>query len=389
MREITIKSKLPDVGTTIFTVMSQMALEHNAINLSQGFPDFNAPPELLDLVSKFMNEGKNQYSPMTGVPSLREQIKKKVDQLYGCQISGDDEITVTSGATDALFTAITACIHPGDEVIMFDPAYDSYEPAVTLNGGSSIHIPLTEGNYQIDWQRVKDKITHKTRLIIINSPHNPTGSVLAEEDLKTLTELTRDTNIYILSDEVYEHIIFDGVQHQSVLSYPELRSRAFVVSSFGKTYHATGWKIGYCIAPPNLSKEFRKVHQFVSFCSITPNQLALAEYMERRPEHTSELSGFYQKKRDLFCNLLADTNFTFTPAQGTYFQLANYERISSMDDISFSEYLTRKTGVAVIPVSVFYDKSPQTRVIRFCFAKEETTLRQAAEKLRGLEQKMD
>jgi methionine aminotransferase len=379
-----LETKLPKVGTTIFTVMSQLAVQHGAVNLGQGFPDFDGPSALRDAVTRHMNEGRNQYAPMTGVPRLREQIALKCERCYGRKPSADTEITVTSGATEALFAAIAAVVHPGDEVIVLDPCYDSYEPAIELQGGRAVHVPLRLPDFSVDWQRVRDAISSRTRMILINSPHNPAGSALAQSDLDTLAEILRGTRVLVLADEVYEHIIFDGLLHQSVLRHAELAARSFVVSSFGKTYHCTGWKVGYCVAPPALSAEFRKVHQYLTFATFTPAQWALADVLEAMPEHYLELPAFYQAKRDRFRALLEGTRFKLQPVAGAYFQLADYSAISQQDDLSFCEWLTREKGVAAIPVSAFYETPPDARLIRFCFAKTDATLQQAAERLRGL-----
>lgn len=379
-----IESKLPKVGTTIFTVMSQLAAEHKAVNLGQGFPDFDGPPALREALARHMAEGKNQYAPMTGVPRLREQIALKTERLYGRKVDVDREITVTSGATEALFAAIAAVVRPGDEVIVLDPCYDSYEPAIELQGARAVHVPLRLPGFGVDWQRVKDAITPRTRLLIINSPHNPTGAVLEASDLTTLADLLRNTGILVLSDEVYEHIIFDDRLHQSVLRHPELAERSFVVSSFGKTYHCTGWKIGYCVAPAALSAEFRKVHQFLTFCTFNPGQWAFADILEQDPRHYLELGAFYQKKRDRFRELLAGSRFELLPVAGAYFQLAEYSAISDRDDLSFCRSLAEEVGVAAIPVSAFYEEPPALRVIRFCFAKSDETLARAAARLCGV-----
>jgi methionine aminotransferase len=378
---INIDSKLPHVGTTIFTVIGELANRHNAINLGQGFPDFSAPPALLDRVDYHIQHGHNQYAPMAGVASLREAIAAKVGQSYGRVVSPDNEVTVTPGATAALYCAITACVRPGDEVIVFDPAYDSYEPAIELSGGRAVHLPLLPPEFAIDWQRVEDAINPRTRMIILNSPHNPTGATLSAADLETLAELVRETDILLLSDEVYEHLVYDGETHQSLLSHEELAARAFVVFSFGKTYHVTGWKTGYCIAPPALTAELRKVHQYVAFVAVTPIQLALADYLRDCPEHYRQLPAFYQRKRDLFCEHMTGSRFKFTPARGTFFQLMDYSDISDRDDMAMAQWLTRETGVAAIPVSVFYQEPPAARYVRFCFAKEDQTLIKAAELL--------
>ena len=378
-----IISKLPNVGTTIFTRMSQLAVETGALNLSQGFPDFDGPQALRDAVGRHIAAGHNQYAPMTGLPALREQVAAKIARSYGRTVSADSEVTIVPGATQGIFCAIQALIQPGDEVIVFDPSYDSYEPSVELAGGRCVHVPLALPNFAIDWQRLQDALSDKTRLIILNSPHNPSGALISRAELDQLAALTRERDIYLISDEVYEHLVFDGIQHASVLAHEELYQRAFVVSSFGKTYHVTGWKTGYVVAPPALSAELRKVHQYVSFCGVTPLQWALADYMAEHPEHVEELPAFYQAKRDLFCDLLAGSRFTFTRAAGTYFQLVDYSAIrSDLDDVAMAEWLTREHGVAAIPVSVFYQSPPaDLRLVRFCFAKREETLRQAADKL--------
>ncbi|MFB4368797.1 MULTISPECIES: pyridoxal phosphate-dependent aminotransferase [unclassified Pseudomonas] len=379
-------SKLPAVGTTIFTTMSQLAAQTGAINLSQGFPDFDGPEALREALARHVAAGHNQYAPMTGLPALREQIALKIERLYGRNVSADSEVTVTPGATQAIFCAIQALIHPGDEAIVFDPCYDSYDPSVTLAGGRCIHVPLAEGSFAIDWQRLEAALTPRTRLIILNTPHNPSGALISRDELDRLAALIRDRDIHIVSDEVYEHLVFDGRQHASVLAHDELYARAFVVSSFGKTYHVTGWKTGYVVAPPALSAELRKVHQYVSFCGVTPLQYALADFMAACPEHVSELPAFYQAKRDLFCDLLAGSRFTFTRTPGTYFQLADYAAIRpDLDDVAMAQWLTREHGVAAIPVSVFSERpDPAQRLVRFCFAKREDTLRQAAEKLSAI-----
>jgi methionine aminotransferase len=378
-------SKLPDVGTTIFTVMSQLANECAAINLSQGFPSFNPPQRLIDLITQYLNSGANQYAPMQGVPSLRNAIAEKCARLYGRSVNPDTEITVCTGATEGLFSAIQTIVRSGDEVIVFDPAYDSYAPAVTLAGGQTVHVPLTidpaSRDYRVDWDRLRDAIGKRTRLIILNFPHNPTGANLTRNDLGLLAAIVRDSGIYLLSDEVYEHIVFDGAEHQSLLRHDELWLRSFVVSSFGKTYHATGWKVGYCIAPPVLTAEFRKVHQFTCFAVITPIQHALADYMRETPQHYDELPAFYQAKRDHFCALVKNSRFTYRPAQGTFFQLLDYSQITREDDVSYAKRLTREIGVASIPVSVFCEVAPQDFKLRFCFAKDDAMLEQAAEKL--------
>ncbi len=376
-----IQTKLPKVGTTIFTVMSQLAQQHNAVNLGQGFPDFDGPQSLRDALAEAMNSGKNQYAPMTGIAALREQIALKTERLYGRSVNADAEVTVTSGATEAIFAAIAAVVRPGDEVIVLDPCYDCYEPAIDLVGGRAVHVPLNLPDFSVDWQRVKDAISAKTRVIMVNSPHNPSGAVFSAADLDTLAELTRDSEILIISDEVYEHIVFDGALHQSALRHAELAERSFVVSSFGKTYHCTGWKVGYCIAPRALSAEFRKVHQYLTFCTFGPAQWAFAEVLAKDPQHYLDLPAFYQAKRDRFRELLAPTRFTLLPVGGAYFQLVDYSAISDKNDLNFSEWLVREAGVAAIPVSAFYEAAPDARIVRFCFAKSDATLAAAAERL--------
>ncbi|AGI25638.1 pyridoxal phosphate-dependent aminotransferase [Pseudomonas sp. MT3] len=378
-----LTSKLPNVGTTIFTRMSQLAAECAALNLSQGFPDFDSPAPLLEAVARHVMAGHNQYSPMTGLPALREQVAAKVASFYGRKVSADTEVTIVPGATEGIFCAVQALIRAGDEAIVLDPCYDSYEPSVELAGGRCVHVPLSLPDFRIDWQRMADAITPRTRLIFLNSPHNPSGALIDRADLDRLAALIRDREIYVISDEVYEHLIYDGVQHASVLAHDELYPRAFVISSFGKTYHVTGWKTGYVVAPPVLSAEMRKIHQYVNFCGVTPLQWALADFMAAHPEHLRELPGFYQAKRDLFCDLLENSRFGFQRAAGTYFQVADYSAIRpDLDDVAMSEWLTREHGVAAIPVSVFYQQPPaDMRLVRFCFAKKEETLRQAAERL--------
>ncbi len=379
-----LPSKLPWAGTTIFTVMTKLAQDENAINLAQGFPDFDGPPLLRERVSWHMDNGHNQYAPLAGVPELRQQIAVKVADLYGCQVDPDMEITVTPGATEALFCAITAVVHAGDEVIVFDPAYDTYDPAVTLNGAICRHIPIEYPDFQIDWQRVRDTVNERTRMIILNTPHNPSGACLSANDFAELREIVRGRNIFILSDEVYEHIVFDGKPHLSVLSDPELAARSFAVFSFGKTFHSTGWRVGYCVAPGPLMVEFLKIHQFINFSTNAPMQHGLADFMRDDPGFCRGLPDFYQRKRDLFFDLLKDSRFHLQPSHGSFFQLADYSAISDEPDSEFARRLTREAKVAVIPVSVFYQNPPDQRVIRFCFAKNETTLSQAAERLTQL-----
>ena len=380
-----MKSKLPDIGTTIFTVMSKMAADNGAINLSQGFPDFDCPDRLRELVAQHLNGRKNQYPPMAGILPLREEIAAKVHTLYGAQVCPENEVTVTSGATEAIFDAIQATVGRGDEVILFDPAYDCYDPAIRLAGAVPVRLPLTSPAYEIDFEALASAITPRTRMVMINSPHNPCGSVLTREALDKLAATIRGHDIVVLSDEVYEHMVFDGQGHASVLGHDELRDRSFAVFSFGKTYHATGWKLAYCIAPAGFTAEFRKVHQFVTFTSVSFLQYALADYMRECPQHATELSSFYQAKRDRFCELLAPSRFRFTPSAGTYFQLADYSALSDEDDMSFVTRLTREHGVAAIPLSPFFaSPQPESRIIRFCFCKEDATLAAAAERLCAL-----
>jgi methionine aminotransferase len=385
-----IDSKLPQVGTTIFTVMSRLAAEHGAINLSQGFPDFEPPPRLLELADEHMqrrngrNAG-NQYAPMTGLPALREVIAGRLQQLYSRPADPETEITVTAGGTEALFCAIQALVRAGDEVLLFDPAYDSYEPAITLAGGVAVHLPLQRPDFVIDWQRLVDAITPRTRLLVLNFPHNPSGAILQAADLDRLAALLRGTQAFVLADEVYEHMVYDGQPHESVLRQPELAVRSLVVSSFGKTLHATGWKIGYCVAPPALTQELRKVHQFVQFTVATPLQAAVADFLLECPQHARDLPSFYQRKRDHFAQLLRRTRFRFEPARSTYFQLADYSAMSDLPDTEFARELTTRHGVAAIPVSVF-SVAPvaRERLVRFCFAKHEATLDAAAARLEAL-----
>ncbi|MBU1366161.1 MAG: pyridoxal phosphate-dependent aminotransferase [Gammaproteobacteria bacterium] len=377
---IAIDSRFPNMGTTIFTVMSCLAAECGAVNLSQGFPDFQAEPALFDAVHSHMLAGRNQYAPMAGMLELRQAIVDKVAALYGVRYDVESEVTVTAGATQAIFTAIAAFVRPGDEVIVFEPVYDSYVPAIETVGGTAVYAQLTFPDYVPDWDQVARLITPKTRMIIVNSPHNPTGSLISTVDREKLAKLIAGTNIVVLSDEVYEHILFDGEQHASLCAHPELAARSIVVSSFGKTYHITGWKIGYVVGPAALMAEFRKVHQFNVFTVHAPSQLGLAEYMQDADRHL-RLAAFYQEKRDFFRQLLAATPFELLPCGGTYFQLARYDRISDLPDRQFAEWMTREVGVAVIPVSVFYADGRDDKVVRFCFAKQENTLKAAAERL--------
>jgi methionine transaminase len=375
-----IGSKLPSVGTTIFTIMSHLSHEYKAINLAQGFPDFPCSPQLITLVSEYMKKGFNQYAPMAGIFPLREIISEKTLELYDVKFNSEKEITVTSGATEACYAAITAFIQKDDEVIIFEPAFDCYVPAIELSGGKPVFVELQYPDYKIDWADVKKKISSLTKMIIINSPHNPTGSVFTSADLDRLTELVRGTNIIILSDEVYEHIVFDNQVHQSVLLRSELRERSLVISSFGKTFHITGWRMGYCLAPEPLSTEFRKVHQYLTFSAPTPMQYALAEFLKNKDEYL-QLPALFQKKRDLFLSMMKDSNFKFIPSSGTYFQLMSYKNISQENDVDYAARLTKETGVASIPISVFFKNRRDDKILRFCFAKENDTLERAAEKL--------
>jgi methionine aminotransferase len=379
-----LDSKLPNVGTTIFTLMSQLAEQHGAVNLSQGFPDFQPPPQLLELVESALRGRYHQYAPMPGSMPLRTAIAEKLRALYSVQADPVGEITITSGATEAIFDAIQAVVRRDDEVIVFDPCYDSYEPSVTLAGGRTVHLPLTFPDFRIDWQRLRETLSSRTRLVIVNSPHNPSGALLTTADFERLAELLRPYDCYLLSDEVYEHVVFDGARHATALAHPELAQRCFAVFSFGKTYHATGWKLGYAVAPPALSAELRRVHQYVTFASTSPLQQALAEYLVAHPEHHLELPAFYQERRDYFARLLAATKLRPLPAAGTYFQLADYGAISELRDVEFARWLTIEHGVATIPISVFYRDPPDARLVRFCFAKENVTLDAAAQRLRRL-----
>ena len=375
-----IQSKLPGLQLTIFTVMTQLANEHQAINLSQGFPDFVTDPILIERVAHYMRANLNQYAPMQGVMRLREAIAAKARSHYGAVYNPETDITVTSGGTEALFAAISAVVRPGDEVIIFEPAYDSYLPVVQLNGGRPVFIKLQYPDYRVDWDQVAEAVTSRTRLIIINTPHNPTGAVFSDADIQALEQIVGHTDILILSDEVYEHIIFDDREHASMARYPNLARRSFVVSSFGKTYHTTGWKIGYCLAPPQLSKEFQKIHQYLTFASNTPIQYAYADMLQDEASYL-QLASFYQRKRDLFQSLIQASRFKALPCAGTYFQMVDYSEITDQDDVAFARQLTMEHGVAAIPPSVFYHQQDDHRVLRFCFAKKDQTLKEAAEKL--------
>ena len=375
-----IQSKLPAVGTTIFTVMSQLAAEHKAVNLGQGFPDYYMDEDLVNLVTDAMKNGHNQYAPMPGWMPLRESIAEKVEGLYGTRINPDTEITITPGGTYAIYSAFTTILQPGDEVIVFEPAYDSYIPNIEINGAKAITIDLVYPDYHIDWNTVRNSITARTKAIIINSPHNPTGMVMTEKDMEELRSVTAGTNIFIISDEVYEHLIFDNIQHQSILRYPDLLQRSFVCFSFGKVYNCTGWKLGYCIAPENLMKEFRKVHQFNCFTCHTPSQVALAGFIKNREAYMG-LSAFMQEKRDYFTRLMKNTRFSMHESFGSYFICGTYERISDENDRDFSIRLTKESGVATIPVSAFYKNGKDDKILRFCFSKKKETLDAAIERL--------
>jgi methionine aminotransferase len=375
-----IKSKLPGVGTTIFSIMTAHANEQMAINLAQGFPDFNCNPDLVKLVNAAMKKGLNQYAPMPGVLTLREKIAAKTENLYGAVYNPETEVTITPGGTHALYAAISAIVGEGDEVIVLEPCYDSYIPAIELNGGRPIFYELKYPDFKVDWNEVKRLINFKTRMVIINTPHNPTGAVLEADDMLQLQKILDNTDVVVLSDEVYEHIIFDNVQHQSVARFPKLAERSIIVSSFGKTYHTTGWKMGYVLAPADITKEFRKVHQFIAFSANTPIQHALAEFIDQK-QHYMELSAFYQEKRDYFQKLVAGSNFKILPCKGSYFQMLNYAKITQERDVDFAIRLTKEYKVASIPTSVFYKMKTDNNMLRFCFAKSNETLEKAAEKL--------
>lgn len=378
-----IVSKLPDVGTTIFTVMSQLATELGAVNLGQGFPDFPMSAELTSLVDEAMKNGYNQYTHMNGLPLLRQRLAEKAADLYGAAVDPDTQITVTPGGTYAIYTALTTVLRPGDEVVVFEPAYDSYIPNIEINGAIAVRISLQYPDYSIPWEEVRSKITTRTRMIMINTPHNPTGSVLREADIAELRSVVKDTGIMILSDEVYEHLIFDGIAHQSMLRYPDLLERSFVCFSFGKTYHCTGWKLGYCISSPALMKEYRKVHQFNCFSCDTPKQVAIAEYIQNKEAYLA-LPAFLQQKRDFFRELMKATPFQCIPSHGSYFECYSYGHFSQEPDKELAIRLTKEYGIATIPMSAFYKQGEDNKVLRFCFAKKEETLEKAVEKLVGL-----
>ncbi|KTF13752.1 methionine aminotransferase [Pseudoalteromonas sp. H105] len=373
------ESKLPNLGTSIFSQMSALANQFSAINLSQGFPEFDAPELLKKQLNHYVLEGLNQYSPSSGVPRLQQQIAELAQRKYDANINASEQVTVTSGATEALFVAIQAIVRKGDEVIVFDPAYDSYQPAIELAGGRAVHVALHAPDYAIDWSVVTNAITTNTRAIIINTPHNPSGKTFKQHDIEALKGLVLAHNLYVISDEVYEHITFDQQPHLSVLRDEELFSKSFVISSFGKTFHSTGWKMGYCIAPAELAVEFRKIHQYVTFSSFTPAQHALADMLEQQGEHVDQLSEFYQQKRDVLINALKESRFTILPSEGTYFLLLDYSDVSDLNDVEFCHWLVEQAGVAAIPLRVFYQQPSNDKVIRLCFAKNKATLIQAAE----------
>lgn len=376
-----MKSKLPQVGTTIFTRMSALAQRHGALNLSQGFPDFPAPAALCESLGEHARQGHNQYAPMAGLPRLREAIAQQLRQHRDVVVDPESEVTVVPGATEGIYCAVTAVVGVGDEVIMFDPVYDSYEPAVELAGGRSIRIPLSDSDFSIDWDCVRDSVTDRTRMIMINSPHNPCGSVLTPADLEALADIAESHDLLVCSDEVYEHLVFDGLPHCSVLSHEGLRKRSFAHFSFGKTFSVTGWKTGYCVAPVALTAELRKVHQYVAFVAVTPVQHALADFMEAEPDYPAKLAAEYQARRDLFLSALSESRFSFRPTQGSYFQLLDYSAISDEPDSVLAQRWTEELGVASIPISVFYNTPPEQRYLRFCFAKSHDVLKEAAQRL--------
>ena len=376
----TLESKLPDVGTTIFTVMSALAAEQQAINLSQGYPDFPISPELIELVAYYMKQGHNQYAPMPGVPVLRESISNKLEHTFSHRFDPDSEITVVAGATEGIYSALTAFVHKDDEVIIFDPAYDLYAPSVKLAGGKAVHLELEIPSFTINWEKLESAISPRTKVIVINNPNNPAGSVLTNDDMQKLSDLVVRHNLLVLSDEVYEHMVYHPEGHQSILKFPELRSRGIAVFSFGKTFHATGWKTGYCVAPEILTNEIRRVHQFVAFSVNTPIQMALTEFL-KEPSHYMSLGNFFKEKRDYFLSLTRGSRFEPLPCNGTYFQLMKYHRISDLPDTEMATWMTKEHGVASIPTSVFYHRKTDNKILRFCFAKNNETLASAAEKL--------
>ena len=375
--------KLHNLPTSIFTIMSRLAAKHNAINISQGFPDFDTDPVLVELVAEAMRAGHNQYAPMAGIYSFREAICQKIETLYGAKYHPESEVTVTSGATEAIYSSISAFVSAGEEVIVIKPAYDCYEPAILANGGIPVLVQLNNKDFKMDWEVFRNKITAKTRMVIINTPHNPSGTIFSPEDMLQLQKALKDTNIILLSDEAYEHIVFDGLTHESVAKYPELLSRSVICASFGKTFHATGWKMGYCVAPTELMKEIQKIHEFNVFSVCHPMQRALTEYL-KTPDHYLALNAFFQKKRDLFLEGLKTSRFTYAPSQGTYFQLLNYSKITKENDVALAKRLTKEHGVASIPISVFNEDQLDHKMLRFCFAKKDETLERAAEILNSI-----
>jgi methionine transaminase len=379
-----INSKLPHVGTTIFTVMTSLARELGAIHLAQGFPDYDPPERLKELLEKHVRAGHNQYAHMAGVPELRQAIARKLEASYARPIDPDGEITITLGATEAIFSTISALVHPGDEVILLDPSYDSYAPAVILAGGKPIHIPLEPPSFRVDWQRVRDAVSPRLRLVMINTPHNPTGAIIRRAELDTLAEILRPTDAFVLADEVYEHMVFDGEQHASIVAHEELFERGIATYSFGKPMHATGWRVGYAVAKPDITREIRRVHQFNTFSIAAPLQHAIADFLVEAPQHNAELNDYYQRKRDRFLTGLRGSRFTWTPSEGTYFQLLDFRQISALTDVEFADRLVRDVKVASIPVSVFYRDPPRLSVVRFCFAKTDATLDAATERLRSM-----
>jgi methionine transaminase len=379
-----IHSKLPHVGTTIFTMMSSLARELGAINLAQGFPDYDPPERLVERVEHHLRIGHNQYAHMAGVLELRQAIASKLHASYGRAIDPENEVTVTLGATEAIFSAISGLVHPGDDVIMLDPSYDSYAPAVLLAGGRPIHIPLQLPNFKVDWERVRDAVTPQLRMIMINTPHNPTGSIIRADELDELADILEPTGAFVLADEVYEHMVFDGSRHASIVAHERLYDRGIAVFSFGKSMHATGWRVGYVVARQEITREIRRVHQFNTFSIAAPLQHAIADFLQAVPEHSSQLNEFYQRKRDRFLEALRGSRFTWTPSAGTYFQLLDFSQISDASDVEFADTLVRQVGVASIPVSPFYAEPPKLSVVRFCFAKNESTLEQAVDRLRRM-----
>jgi len=381
MKHLNITSKLPSIGTSIFTEMSGLANKLSAINLSQGFPEFETPEFLKQSVASAIENNKNQYAPSSGAPELLAQISKLVKKQYSVSINADEMVTITSGATEALFVAFQVVVNQGDEVLVFDPAFDSYKPAIELAGGKSVHIPLDAPCYRIDWDLVEEKISEKTRAIVINSPHNPTGTLITDEDMRHLEKLVLKNNLWLISDEVYEYMTFDQLPHQSALLYPDLFERTFVISSFGKTFHCTGWKMGYCIAPKKLTAEFRKIHQFVTFCSSTPFQAGITSMLAEMPDHVDQLAAFYQHKRDVLQEALNGSRFEVLPSSGTYFLLVDYTNISELNDLEFCYWMAKEIGVVAIPLSPFYEQPNQSKIVRLCFAKNDNTLVEAGKRM--------